>query len=166
MYQTIVYIHVLSAFIMFSLWVSEFIVFLANRDNDASTKGVKKYIGVFQVTSMITVLATGFILMRYRGEPQPWLVVSVMLLLSVIPVSIAFLRTAKKSKTVHTRLRSLFIYSTYKISTALVILTLMVVKHAEYAAIVLQSGIIYLIAFAIPASLYFNRVRRMNSANN
>src|SRR5690606_20450527 len=91
MYQTIVYIHVLSAFVMFSLWVSELIVFLANRVGDDSIKRVKRYLGFSQVTSMIIVLATGFYLMHYRGGPQAWLVVSVVLLLSTIPASIAFL---------------------------------------------------------------------------
>lgn len=158
MYQTIVYIHVLSAFVMFSLWVSELIVFLANRVGDDSIKRVKRYLGFSQVTSMIIVLATGFYLMHYRGGPQAWLVVSVVLLLSTIPASIAFLRSAKRSKSMYNRLRFLFVNSMYKISTALVILTLMVAKHTEYAAIVMETGIIYLIAFAIPAFVYFNRI--------
>src|SRR5690606_42058292 len=107
--QTIVYIHVLSAFGMFSLWVSELIVFLANRVGDDSIKRVKRYLGFSQVTSMIIVLATGFYLMHYRGGPQAWLVVSVVLLLSTIPASIAFLRSPNSSKSMHNRLRFLFV---------------------------------------------------------
>ena len=85
------------------------------------------------------VLLSGFYQMQQSWGPRPWLVVSVILFLSTIPVSIflsvALKQNEKSDSTVQTSIP--FIRSIYKIGVALVILILMVFKNSEYDQAVL-----------------------------
>ena len=83
---------------------------------------------------MLLVFLTGFYLMSKSWGPQPWLVTSVIMLLSTIPVSIVLTVIAKKEKRKVEGSNNAIpvMRSIYKTGTALVILILMVFKNTAY----------------------------------
>ena len=133
-YEIALFIHILSAFTLYSLWFFEFMLTLKAESKNSLWQPVVERTNRFQMASMLMVLLSGFYQMQQSWGPRPWLVVSVILFLSTIPVSIflsvALKQNEKSDSTVQTSIP--FIRSVYKIGVALVILILMVFKNSEY----------------------------------
>lgn len=101
-------------------------------------------------------------MMHKTWGPQPWLVISVILLFSTIPLSIALSLIVKKRKKSGGEVESSpvsLVRSIYKVGTALVILTLMVFKNGDYS----QTLLIVIAAYLVMLGLCFgaHRARKM-----
>lgn len=141
MYITLVYAHVLSAFLTFAFW---FVEWLAAPSPQG--KNIRPLPSRFKMISMLMVMATGFYLMHRAWQPQPWLVSSVVLFLSTIPVSLLISRKLRSLDSESVNHRTInFVNNTYKLATAVAVLTLMVFKDGSYIAVTTKALICYLL---------------------
>jgi hypothetical protein len=155
MYLSVLFVHVISSFVMFSMWSVEVLTVI----RDGSLEHEARYGRVLKILSMLLVLATGSYLMQRSWGPQPWLVVSVLMLLSTIPLSIVLSICPKRSVSSENRTMLFFVNGMYKLATALGIVSLMVFKDQSYMSILIKVLVIYGIILVPSISFYKKTLR-------
>lgn len=157
LYQIVVFLHIVSAFIMFSSWFFELMLVFKSEEDGTSWQPVVKYTALLQMVCMVLVFISGVYMMRKAWGPQPWLATSVVLLLSTIVVTVLLSVLAKRKREAFpdTKTNTVsLITSIYKVGTALVILMLMVFKNIEYDQTFIVVIASYLVIFGLSLVAY------------
>lgn len=114
LYLFVKLVHIVSGFILYSLWVAELIVFLIKNKNPKIDLGIKK-IAPLSMLCMLLTLVSGTYLMIVAWGPQAWIATALINFVLIIILALAF------------RKRSLVV-SNIKLTVGLTILVFIVLK--------------------------------------
>lgn len=147
MYQEVVFIHILSAFILFAFWFYEWINNILYLPKITFALRFHR----LQMVTMIVVAATGIYLMRYAWGPQPWLISAIILLILAIVLTITFIFVDKLLLTNNKILNIL--YQSFKESLKIGIITsiifLMSYKTQSWFLIICQTIVALIASFLL-----------------